>query len=125
MVNNAQTAIVFKKQMKSQICLFIIAIFQTVRSQILPTIASLGQQCGGESLSPVPCEPGLTCILPKTDTFFADAPGICIKVVGAGEPCGGYYFTAPRCNTGFKCVRSPGAAETDGGVCKENDTSEF
>ena len=122
MVNNAPSAIVFKKQMKSQICLFIIAVFQTVRSFTIPKIAGTGQECN-EGFDGIICEPGLTCVVPKTDPIVPNAPGLCFVVVGAGETCGGNSLTAPRCNTGLECVKSSNGSETDSGVCKEEDTS--
>jgi hypothetical protein len=104
-VNNAPSTIVFKKQMKSQICLFIIAIFQTVRSQITPKIVGTGQVCGG--VAGIICQQGNRCVLPPTDKFIATLTGICRieerKTIEIGKPCGN-NLSPLQCAIGLKCV---------------------
>jgi hypothetical protein len=62
-------------------------------------LARENESCGGRTIKPTSCEPGLVCFGPQ---LAVDGPGKCSKPVAPGGACG-IRKPAKPCTDGFEC----------------------
>ena len=63
--------------------------------------ATEGSTCGG--IAAITCQSGLTCWYDGGAPSFPDQGGVCRRVVGEGQSCGGFVRWPALCDTGLTC----------------------